>query len=225
MKVQLHQTHYPNLTFDVDPAAFQHVFWLGGSPCSGKSTVSEILSNQYGIDVYHVDEAFLKHSSNFTPEQYPTGYKWTHTSWNDLWMQPQYILFEEAVHCYSEHLQFIFSDLQKYKSLIIAEGTSLLPDYINPLTTDHSRAMWMVPTEEFQRKAYPKRGPFVNFILNQCDNPEQALQNWMDRDVRFARWIEVRTHRLGLQCIQVDGNRGVEENAALVASHFQLSLL
>jgi len=38
-----------------------NVFWLGGSPCSGKSSISEILPQRFNLDVYHVDEAFAAH--------------------------------------------------------------------------------------------------------------------------------------------------------------------
>ena len=69
---------------------------------------------------------------------------------------------------------------------------------------------------------YPKRGPFVQLILKQCADPDQALQNWMDRDVAFAHWVKTRTQQLGLRCIQVNGKRSIQENAELVAEHFQL---
>ncbi len=208
----------------VDPASLQHVLWLGGSPCSGKSSITNILANRYAIKAYHVDDAFQQHSPDFTIECYPMNYKWLHTPWQALWMQSQTTLLEEAIHAYSEHLQFIFADLRKMEGLVIAEGTSLLPDYIKPLTAA-SRALWMVPTEGFQRKTYPKRDAFVSNILQQCEEPKLALQNWMDRDVAFAGWVQARTHQLNLRCIQVDGQRSIEENAALVAEHFQLELI
>jgi broad-specificity NMP kinase len=37
------------------------VFWLGGSPCAGKSSISERLASDFGLDIYHVDEAFEIH--------------------------------------------------------------------------------------------------------------------------------------------------------------------
>lgn len=35
----------------------KNVFWLGGSPCAGKSSISEILANRFDLEVYQVDKA------------------------------------------------------------------------------------------------------------------------------------------------------------------------
>ena len=202
--------------------SLQHVLWMGGSPCSGKSSIADILSTQYDVEVYHVDEAFVEYIPDFTPEVFPVNFKWTHTPWQELWMQPQETLLHEAIDAYTEHLHFIFADLKGIEGKVIAEGTCLLPDCIKPLISDISRAIWVVPTENFQREMYPKRGPFVNIVLEQCEDPEQAMQNWMDRDVTFARWVVERTKMLKLPCIEVDGQRSIAENAVLVANHFNL---
>jgi hypothetical protein len=81
---------------------------------------------------------------------------------------------------------------------------------------------WLVPTEQFQRTHYPWRGAWVQGILGQCQDPAQALQNWMDRDVAFARWVMGGTAELGLASIEVDGSQTIAENAALVAERFEL---
>lgn len=201
---------------------FSNVYWLGGSPCSGKSSITEILANEYNLQRYHVDEAFQQHIDDFTKEMYPMNWKWTHTPWEQLWAQPSQILFEQAVIAYSEHLRFVFEDLEHIPGKVIVEGTSLLPDCIKPLLIDDSQALWMVPTDYFQRTTYPIRGPFVSQIMNQCRDPEQALTNWMDRDVAFARWIEQRTASLDLTCIMVDGATSIAENAAFVSDYFHL---
>lgn len=215
--------HINDVLHHVDAASLQHVLWLGGSPCSGKSSVTDILAQWYPVQAYHVDDAFQKHSSDFTPNLYPTNYKWTHTSWQDLWMQSQTALLEQAIACYTEHLRFILSDLAEMEGVVIAEGTSLLPDCIKLLLEDVTHALWMVPTQDFQRKVYPMRGHFVAHILQNCEEPEQAFKNWMDRDVAFARWIQTRTRHHNLRCIQVDGQRSIEENAIRIGEHFQLA--
>jgi hypothetical protein len=44
----------------------------------------------------------------------------------------------------------------------------------------------------------------------------------MDRDVAFAKWVVDRTQALGYRVLEIDGTRGIEEYATLVARHFQL---
>lgn len=59
-------------------------------------------------------------------------------------------------------------------------------------------------------------------VLRECDAPERAFRNWMDRDVAVARWMLEQARGLGLICIEVDGRRAVTENARIVAEHLGL---
>ena len=201
-----------------------HVLWLGGSPCSGKSSIARLLATGGQLRTYHCDDEFPKHQQRLTPRQQPTMHKWTITAWDELWMQPPGILLDEAISAYREHLSLVVDDLLALPgpTPILAEGTCLLPGDVHALLSRPEQAIWLVPTEGFQRSHYPDRGSWVQDILNQCEQPEQALQNWMDRDVAFARWVEQSAGELGLRLVRVDGKRSIAENAQLVARHFGL---
>ncbi len=199
-----------------------HVRWLGGSPCSGKSSITEILAGRYSLCVYRVDVAFDRHRQRFTPERHPTLTKWTQTSWDELWMQPADVLLSEAIADYTEHFEFILEDLLELPGPdpLLAEGTALLPRLVAPLLSQPRQALWMVPTERFQRAMYPERGEWVQRILATCEDPDAALKNWMDRDVAFARWVLAETERLGLPSMVIDGTHRIETNAERVAQFF-----
>ena len=32
------------------------IYWLGGSTCAGKSTISNVFSEKYGFTIYHCDD-------------------------------------------------------------------------------------------------------------------------------------------------------------------------
>jgi 2-phosphoglycerate kinase len=198
---------------------------MGGSPCSGKSSIAAILAERYGLRTYHVDEAYKEHRQHLVPANHPCMHKWTTTPWDELWMQPAEVLLREAIACYSEHFELVLKDLlaMPRSAPVLVEGTALLPDRVSGLLLNHHQALWVVPTEAFQRDHYPKRGAWVKSVLNQCRDPEQALQNWMDRDVAFARWVVQRAAALGLTLVEVNGQRTIAENASVVAEHYQLS--
>jgi len=44
----------------------------------------------------------------------------------------------------------------------------------------------------------------------------------MERDIRFAKWVETELKALQLPLLRVDGNRTIAENAEVVAAEFQL---
>jgi 2-phosphoglycerate kinase len=203
-----------------------HVLWMGGSPCSGKSSIANIVAEQCQLQIYHVDEAFnMQHRSRIIPAEHPMLHRWTTTPWNELWTQPADILLAETKACYHEHFDLIVEDLLSLsKSVpILAEGTALLPDRVFILIEHRHQALWTVPTQEFQRNHYPHRGAWVQQILSQCEHPDQALRNWMDRDVALAQWTVQRTKSLGLPLLEVDGTRSIAGNAEWVMKHFHLS--
>ena len=102
------------------------------------------------------------------------------------------------------------------------EGSSLLPDRVAEVMGERTQGIWIVPTERFQRAMYRARGAWVEDILRECEDPERAYRNWMDRDVAFARWVGTQTQELGLKLMEVDDGRTITENAKMVAEYFQL---
>jgi 2-phosphoglycerate kinase len=199
------------------------VFWLGGSPCSGKSSISEIIASRFSLDVYRVDEAFESHAQRFDPLRHPALTKWSKSSWNQRWMQTVESLLQEVIACYREHFTLVLEDIRslpKRKSLLV-EGTALLPAQVASVLSRQSRAIWLIPSADFQRAHYSRRD-WVRGILAQCSKPEEAFHNWMERDIRFAQWIEAEVSATQLSLLRVDGNRTIEQNAEAVARHFEL---
>jgi 2-phosphoglycerate kinase len=201
-----------------------NVFWLGGSPCAGKSSISEILVSRFDLRLYRVDEAFEEHARRFDPVLQPALTKWRASSWDERWMRPVESLVRDVIACYREHFALILEDVLSMPRdrAVLVEGTALLPRQVAGVLTDRNRALWVIPTADFQREHYSKR-EWVCRILEQCDSPEAAFRNWMERDAEFARWVAAEACELGLELLTVDGKRTIEENASTVASYFRLS--
>ena len=201
-----------------------HVYWIGGSPCAGKSSVSRLLGETYHIRVYHCDDMLPKHKRRMVPGRHPVLHKWTSWSWDRLWMQSAGELLSEAIAAYTEHFGMVVEDLRSLpRSMpIIAEATALLPSLVANELWERHQAVWLVPTEGFQRERYRGRGSWVDDILGDCSEPERAYANWMDRDVVFARWVAATVADLAYRSIEVDGSRSLAETACLVANHLRL---
>lgn len=204
--------------------SLSHILWMGGSPCSGKSSIAQVLAGNYNLHTYHCDKAFAEHRQQVTASQQPTLHKWTYTAWDELWMQPHEILVAEAIACYQEHFKLVVKDLLAlpHSEPILVEGSCLLPGSVSEVLSSKDRAIWVIPTEAFQKAHYRDRGAWVETLLSECTRPDQAFQNWMDRDATFARWVAQTANELGLRLIQVDGRRTVAETARLIASLLHL---
>jgi 2-phosphoglycerate kinase len=202
-----------------------HVLWMGGSPCSGKSSIAGMLAEKYGLQVYKCDDAFWEHAKRVDPVVHPTFYRLTRMTWDELWMRPVAVQIADEFACYREQFGMIIDDLLALPRSVsvVAEGAALLPDLVSGLLPDRSQAVWIIPTEPFQREHYtPEKRPFINDILAHCQNPTQVFTNWMDRDVGFAKRVAEQAQALDLKVVTVDGQRTIEQDAEIVAQYFRL---
>jgi hypothetical protein len=195
-----------------------HVLWIGGTPCSGKTSIARLLAETYQLQIYHCDEAFETHKLHMSATR-----KLLTISWDELWMQPIDTLVADVFAIYREEFQLILDDLRALPPWppILAEGMALLPDLIAPMLASPDRAVWVIPTPDFQRERYPLRGAWVQDILQQCADPSQAFRNWMNRDIASARIIAAATVARGLQMIEVDGQQPIAGIATLIEDQFR----
>ena len=208
----------------VDQAqAPETILWLGGSPCSGKSSIASDLAKLHGLTTYHCDEHWDAHVARASAERQPHLARVAHMTWDEIWMRPVATLLADELTSYRQEFSMILDDLaarQPSSGKLLAEGTALLPGSVAPHLTDERQALWLVPTEAFQRRVYPRRGAWVQRILAQCSAPETAFRHWMDRDVAFAQHVAAQADTLGLRVHWVDGERTLAENRRLVEAWF-----
>ncbi len=207
-------------------ADLPHILWIGGSPCSGKSTVADVLGERYDVQTYHVDDGIESRHARAVeaPDEYPHMAHTLSLSRNDLWMRDADIMLRDALAFMREEFAMVRTDLAAVPSSrpILAEGCTLLPECVRALDGT-ARGIWMVPTEGFLRSNYtPENRPWVNDILADCDDPDQAFANWMARDVATARYVADDAEAHGQRVVHVDGSRTIDDTVALVAHHLGL---
>jgi hypothetical protein len=199
------------------------VYWIGGSPCSGKSTVVDALTASYGLPVYRCDEAFFRHQDLVTPERQPVFHRLSHASCDELWMRPVSEQIEEELALYREEFPFILADLagQARDLPLLAEGAALLPELLDSIAIDNRCCVWMVPTETFQRTHYARRA-WRHDTLKDCTQQEVAWENWMARDAGFAHAIATDARSRGRRVLLIDGAQPPDAVIREVAQWFEL---
>ncbi len=200
-----------------------HIYWIGGSPCAGKSSIADTLAEKYRFDLYRCDDAYFTHAKLVTPEQQPVFHRLTHLSSDDLWMRPVAQQAQEEIALYHEEFPLILEDLlsRPRTRSILAEGAALLPECIHPLLLRPRQALWIVPTREFQMYHYTRR-EWAKDVVKTCTNPKQAFLNWMHRDIEFAQSIIDAATSRDLQILIVDGQHSLVENTELVEHLFDI---
>ena len=199
----------------VAPLALPNIIWIGGSPCAGKSSIADALALTYGFSVYRCDDAFTRHAEQVVPGRQPVWARLNSLSCDGLWMRPVERQITDEIAFYREEFPMILDDLAGIPAgqTVIAEGAALLPELLDEFIASPRRAIWIVPTPEFQLTHYARRD-WTASTLAGCTDRDAAWRNWMERDIRFARYVAQTAATLQYPLLTVDGSHSLEENIA-----------
>jgi 2-phosphoglycerate kinase len=186
------------------------VLWIGGSPCSGKSTVAAAIAAARGLPLYSCDDAFERHAVVGGP----TLKKVAGMTIGARLAQPIDVQVEDVFRLYREEFDLILRDLDAIGPAVV-EGAALLPELLAGHGAAGDRAVWMVPTEAFQRRHYAARTWARDMVAGTAD-PGEAFDRWMRRDAVFAMRVAEQARELGYRVIPVDGTVAPEDLAAEV---------
>lgn len=198
-------------------------YYIGGSPCSGKSTIAEILSKKYDLYYFKVDEHLDKYTKMGAFKKKEICLRVDAMTSDQIWLRDPLVQCEEELLIYEEMFEFILEDLKQIdcKNGIITEGAAYLPKLAKHLGIPSERYISITPTKEFQIFHYSKR-EWVPYILAECSNKERAFENWMNRDVFFAKAVQRQCKELGYVSLVNNGELVVEEMLHTVVAHFGL---
>ena len=167
-----------------------NIYYIGGSPCSGKSTVTEILAAKYHLFYFKVDDFIDKYLKMGASKGYEICKKQDSLRADEIWMREPVLQCQEELLYYKETFAFVLEDLMQIKEKdIITEGAAYLPELMRKLNISNNRYISITPTRDFQISHYNKR-EWISFVLEGCSDKEKAFSNWMERDVLFAKEVQ-----------------------------------
>lgn len=194
------------------------IYYIGGSPCSGKSTVAEALAERCSMAYFKADDHLEEFTARGAAAGLPVCRQILHMSAEETWMRPPQVQCQEEFDYYREIAPFAAEKLAEISApRIIAEGAAFLPT----LMPDAAYYMAIIPSREFQFSHYQER-PWVPLVLRDCSDKDAAFSNWMERDALFAEEIQRQCTQLGLACLVTDGSVSPEKRLKQVAAHFHL---
>jgi hypothetical protein len=217
--------HQPDVTADDICRRLGHVYWIGGGPGGGKSTIARRLADRYGLQVYATDDAMADHADRITAAAAPYLDRFKAMDLDERWLTRSPRTMLETFHWFrGEGFDLIVEDLLRLPAGIpvVAEGFRLLPYLVEPLLADTGHAIWLLPTPEFRLAALESRGSAWG-IPGKTSDPERTEVNLIERDRMFTDRLAEDTTRLGLAAVPVVTD--VTEDALLdrVARTFGLS--
>lgn len=208
---------------DDNPAAFAHVFWLGGPPDGGKTSVAALLAERHGLGVYHFDRHEPAHFARADPRRHPA----LHAAHSDRltteqrWLgAPPEAMARDTIASWTERLGMALDDLRALPTAppIVAEGPGFFPATLLPLLADRRRAVWLLPTEPFKRASATRRDK--PGTRHETSDPARAQENLIRRDLLLGEQMRREATALGLATIAIDGSQSIAGIATLVEAQF-----
>jgi 2-phosphoglycerate kinase len=199
------------------------IYWLGGSTCAGKTTISNAISAKYGFTVYHCDDYLGKHIEKSNEQEHPNLNKITEVSWNDILNMSVEEYLNWITGLFSEEFGMILEDLEQLPDdkPILVEGINLLPKLIKDEVVNIDHAVWLVAEDAFYKKHQMERKELFERI-KECSNQEQALQNYMNDDFAFGKYILNDAEKFDLKVIEIVNESDIKKNIELISRYFKL---
>jgi 2-phosphoglycerate kinase len=207
------------------PAQLQHVYWIGGGSCAGKSTIARRLAAENGLQLYATDDVMADHAGRSTPANCPLLHEFMAMDMDQRWLNRSPAEMLETFHWFrGEGFSMIVEDVLRLpgKPAVIVEGFRLLPHLVKPLLAVRNQAVWLVPAPEFRQAVVDSRGGPRWEFLGKTSDPERAYRNLLQRDAMFTQRLYEEARRLELNTIEVDGTMTVDGLAEHVAERLGL---
>lgn len=201
----------------------KNIYYIGGSPCSGKSTIAKMLAEDCGLFYFKTDDFLEKYIALGAKKGYEICQKQSELSPEQIFMRDADLQCREELQFYEEIFDMIREDIEAVSDQrdIIAEGAAFLPALMKRNKIAENRYICITPTASFQIEHYKKR-EWISYILEGCPDKEKAFDNWMNRDILFAEEARKQCTEAGYQSIVTDGKTAVDDVFLMVCSHFGL---
>lgn len=203
------------------------IYWMGGSPCAGKTTISEIIGQEFGWQIYQIDRYVESYLQRADEKKHPFLTAYNKMGLKNFLLQDPLEQVSQVIGMSHEQFQFIQEDIAGLSGdkAILVEGSNMLASDVMKQAKTASQCIWLVPTEEFQLKTYPKRGSWVQDVLRHHYEPEEgvfAFERWMQRDATMAKKTAEEALAYEIPVITVDDSVSLLDNAEIVMRHFGL---
>lgn len=101
-----------------------NIYYIGGSPCAGKSSVAEILSKKHDLYYFKTDDFLDGYMQTGARKGYSVCRKVTSMNAEQVWMREPLVQCREEFDIYREIFEFVATDLKQidWKGGIITEG-------------------------------------------------------------------------------------------------------
>lgn len=200
----------------------KNVYFITGTPCGGKTTISRALAEKHGLMVYDIDEQFPRHQQISSPNFQPSMNKEFKNA-DEFFGRTVEEYKKWLIDNTREQLDFVLLDLiQISQNQIVLCDCHLTVDEADILT-DLSRVVFLIKDPTNLVDDYCNRPDHQGFndFINSTTNVENAklICNATLKDINVVRCRQIKNSQYFW--IERNDNSTVEETIHKVEQHFQ----
>ena len=204
----------------------ERIYWIIGGACSGKSTVSRVLSESKGIARYDMDEyIFGGYMGLYTPERHPASTAWFSAPNPFVWAfslpWDEFNALNRAAN--AEYLDLLADELeqQDHDQLLLIEGgithPAILAQVIPPdqiacleISEENRLSAWEHSADRAEMKSWVYALP----------DPEKQWLRFLDLDRTMTQIIVTESRDKGIKIVFREARAPVNDLANIIATHF-----
>lgn len=200
-----------------------HVYWVCGGPCGGKSTMTELLASKWGMKRYSSDDHTFDYQHKANPQDHPAilrhfvDWEWYFLGRGNDRGQWLNSVFEESV-------EFILLDLLHMgKDQPIIVDTFMEPEFLKGIA-DPNRMVYLFAEEDLIRSGYLERDHLKGMeeLFPTLSDPGRARKDTLDTVVKASLHYlqQARKHQVSYFIRSATSHK--EEMLSHIEKHFQL---
>ena len=197
------------------------VLWIGGATDAGKTTLARGLADALRCEVYEYDRTDVAHHEALAAEHADIR-AFIDASLDARWVEPTpEELYRRSMRSFRLRWPLALRELAglaTQRAPVIVEGFGLLPDLVRPLMNDPRQGLWLVPSDDFKRGSWRRRGK--PSWAGQVADPDTGAANLWARDQLIAEEVARQTRAFGLTLIVNDGALFPSQLVELAAGQF-----
>ena len=199
------------------------VYWIGGSACSGKTTMSKIISEKYDFTLYNSDEKMLEHKKIASFWEQP-AMKRHFVDWEWYFNRPVDEYTKWLNDATKEQMSMIIVDLLKIlkDKAVIVEGV-FSADMIKNIV-DYNNAIFLYAKKHLIRKDYFNRDDKKDIlsVINNLSDPDESLNNVLNTVITGSQQSLERTKNSNMKYLIRNDKSSIEKTLKCIENHFNL---
>lgn len=212
-----------NIANNILKHSLKNVYFLAGTACGGKTTMSKIIAEKYGFYLFDENNFFDEHRKIANEIEQPSMTK-KFPDWEYYFNRPPVEYSEWLSDSGAEELEMSLIDL-----IVLSHNQKVIVDiHVKPEVaitfTEYNRIAFLVAEPELVMKDYYDRDGHreIYDCIMGLSNPEKTLENVNNMFIYGTNKMLDSIYSSGLYYIKRDNDSTVDKTLALLESHFGL---